>query len=131
MYNRPYFIPGYYAPPTLNMMRNVMPFTRGVNNIRLMGRLGNSFSWFKNINWGGIINGASRTLGIVNQTIPLVKQVGPVFNNVRSMFRIMSAFRDETIPRNKSIIDNKPQEKSSNLDNNYHIDNNSPTFFNI
>ena len=109
MYSGPYFIPSYYANP--------MPMPG------LGFRFKNGFSLFKNINWNGLLNGASKTLGVVNQTIPLVKRVGPMVNNVKSMFRLMTAFRDETVTNNKT------QEKTSNEDNNYY--NNSPTFFDI
>ena len=135
MYGNPYFIPGYYASaPAFNMMRGMMPFTGASRGLGIASRLGHNFGWLRNINWSGLINGASRTLGIVNQTIPIVKQVGPIYNNVRSMFRVMSAFRDETssdnnrhitVNSNKSIGNSYSTENISNKQN-Y---NNGPTFF--
>ena len=128
MYNSPYFIPGYYAKvPVFNFMRGVVPLSNSLHSFGVMNRIGNGFSWFKNLNWGGIINGASKTLGFVNQTIPLVRQVGPMFNNMRSMIKILSLFREETIPK-KSVINNSSQEKSSAIDDRDYNDN-GPTFF--
>ena len=127
MYNGPYFIPGYYARiPHFNMIRGIQP-NLGIarSGIGILGRFGNGFNWFKNLNWGGIINNASRTLGIVNQTIPLVKQVGPMFNNMRSMFKIVSAFRDETSNdrvSNHDLKNNMHDNNEKNV-NNKHIDN--------
>ena len=118
MYNNPYYIPGYYSSPIYGMMPNFR-FPRGIG---FMGRLGNSFSWIRGINWSNFLNGASKTLGVVNQTIPLVRQVGPIVNNMRSMFKLFSAFRD--------VTDNSGQKKASENTNttNSSYDNN-PTFF--
>ena len=59
----------------------------------LFGRITNSLKAF---NWGGLLNGANKTLNVVNQTIPLVRQAGPMFNNMKSMLRIARAFGSET-----------------------------------
>ncbi len=108
MYNQPYFIPGYYTSMTApNMMRGAsmlgpLGSSRGVG---LLGRLGNGFSSLRHLNWGGFINNASKTLGVVNQTIPLVKQAGPMFRNMKSMLKVASVFKDET--------DKKPIRKNN------------------
>lgn len=128
MYNQPYFIPGYFASTAPSMMRGVMGNTLG-NTMRgaglaaqgasrglgLFGRLGSSIQTLKNVNWGGLITNASKTLNVVNQAIPLVKQVGPMVNNMKSMLRIASIFKDET--------DNKPSKKgkaAANYNNSNH-----------
>ena len=111
MYNNPYYMPGFnpamnmrFASP--NMMRGIptaMPATRALagtartaNAGGLFSRLGSSLSGIRAINWGGLINNTSKTLGIINQTIPLVRQVGPMVNNMKSMLRVASLFKDET-----------------------------------
>lgn len=111
MYNQPYFIPSYYATMAPSMMRGgaamAGPMMRGAGGalgraatagrgLGLFSRLGNSLGAVRTLNWGGLINGASKTLGVINQTIPLVKQVGPMFQNVRSMLKVASVFKDET-----------------------------------
>lgn len=112
MYNQPFFIPSYqmYNMPlnmgnmasmsnmagmgnVANMARTAAPAARGLG---LFSRIGNTLGGLRSINWGGLINNTSKTLGIINQTIPLVKQVGPMVTNVRSMLRLVSVFKDET-----------------------------------
>lgn len=73
---------------------------------------------FKNgINWSSFLTNAQKTLNIVNQTIPVIKQMKPVVNNAKTMFKIMNEFKKVDTP--------KPNEKveivNSNADN--------PTFF--
>lgn len=45
------------------------------------------------INWGSFLNNTQRTLGIINQAIPMVKQVTPLVNNAKTMFRVMNEFK--------------------------------------
>lgn len=119
MYNNPYFIPSFnqaIIPPAMmnpNLIRSAgilsptrnlaaSTLTNTTKSTGLLSRLGTGLSGIKKINWGGLINNTSKTLGIINQTIPLVKQVGPVVNNMRSMVRIASIFKDETdIPQKR------------------------------
>ncbi len=63
--------------------------TRGISR-------GGILSGIKSINWGGMLGNASKALGVVNQAIPIVKEVGPMMNNMRSMLKIASVFKDET-----------------------------------
>ena len=101
MYHQPYFMPNFYSTMAPSMIRRatIPSFARGFGinrGVGLFSRIGNSLGALKAINWGGIINNTSKTLGIINQTIPLVRQVGPMMNNMRSMLRIASIFKDET-----------------------------------
>ena len=164
MYNNPYFIPGF-NPTIMNSSMIAPNLTRGVatngllngtrglaantiantaKNTGLLSRLGSGLTGIKSINWGGLINNTSKTLGIINQTIPLVRQVGPMVNNMKSMVKVASLFKDETdIPKsnqkNKSYNQNIPTNKTStNKTSNNQINytqttkdeyNESPTFF--
>ncbi len=153
MYNQPYFIPNFYSnvvPPfvrsaTINTALRGLGANRGLN---LFGRLGNSI---KSINWSGIINNTSKTLGLINQAIPVVKRVGPVMNNMKSMLKIASVFKDETdyTPKRKNGIVNRfnslsrstdtnfsqnsvnvdHSSRQENMDTSYLTDDYSPTFF--
>ena len=78
-----------------------------------------------------LINNTSKTLGIINQGIPLVKQVGPVMNNMRSMMKIASIFKDETDSNNKNTNKKYNSRNNSYNENNLHYKSydNSPTFF--
>lgn len=139
MYNHPYFIPGYFAPTAPSIMRGAIGNTIGrtfgsamgntMNGARLasqgasrglglFNRLGSSMNAIKNINWGSLITNTSKTLNVVNQAIPLVRQVGPMVNNMKSVLRVASLFKDET--------DNKAVQKRSKSTNqtNYNKNNN-------
>lgn len=122
MFNQPYFIPGYYttmAAPSMmrgamgmgsafpgTMMRGVGSAAGAGRGLGLFSKLGSGFSALRSINWGGFINNTSKTLGVINQTIPLVRQVGPMMNNMKSMLRVASIFKDET--------DRKPKRQRGN-----------------
>lgn len=164
MYNQPYFIPRFFASTPPVMMRGALgramggALGGGINGARLatggatrglglFSRLSNSMRAIKGINWGSLITNTSKTLNVVNQAIPLVRQVGPMMNNMRSMLRIASIFKDETDvspPRKKQVnsnINNTYNNISSKVNNtitsnnnlnNYsysNYDDNSPTFF--
>ena len=127
-----------------------MPFYASYNiprmNPGIMGKIaknGGLFSKFgglKSINWQGLLNNTSRTLGVINQAIPLVKQVGPMYNNMKSMLKIASLFKDESEPvskknntkvnstntNNNTNVSVNNEEKEKTIINNY---SNSPNFF--
>ena len=50
----------------------------------------------KNIKWGGILDGTQKTLGVINQAIPIVYQVKPMVNNMRSVFKIANMINEPT-----------------------------------
>ena len=85
MYPGRYFLPNYTTP--------FMSIPYQTPRIGLFSRIGNTI---KSVNWSGILNGADRTLGVVNQTIPLVRQAKPMFSNMKSMMKLAKAFRSET-----------------------------------
>lgn len=158
MYNQAFYMPGSYGMmPNLTrgaaMSRNLFPMQVASTATRggLLGKLGNAFGAIKSLNWGGLINNTSKTLGIINQTIPLVRQVGPMVGNMRSMLKIASVFKDETdtpsqrnINQNintnmnsqttyqnnnqNNISNNSNNEKKEEFSQNYTQDN-SPNFF--
>ena len=74
----------------------------------------------KGINWSGLLDGTQKTLGVINQTIPLVKQVGPVMNNMKSMLRVASAFKDET---DRSYRRSSTHQKQNISRNSHHVSN--------
>ena len=119
MYNQPFYIPNYY------MIRPIPNSTITKNNL-LIKHLENIFSGIKSFNWNGLINNTSKALGIINQTIPLVKQVRPMVGNMKSMIKLASAFKDET--------DIKPHQQNNNIIEKEIINTNnnsteSPIFF--
>lgn len=85
---------------------------------------------FKGLTFGKVISGISKTLNIVNQAIPLYKQVRPIINNAGSILSIFKEF-------NKPDTDTNIKEKSITLKDTSlplkstikRITTNSPTFF--
>lgn len=141
MYNQPYFIPSYFQATAPSMMRGALGGARlgaqaaatGANASRGLGlfsRIGSGLSAFRGINWGGLITNTSKTLNVVNQAIPLVRQVGPMFNNVKSMMKLASAFKDETDVRpvrnngNLNINNLSNNNLNTNTSNNRNVNNN-------
>ncbi len=65
-------------------------------------------SSLKSFNFSGFIDGAQKTLGLVNQTIPLIYQVKPIISNAKTMFKIADVIKsdDSVIDENVPSIDN-------------------------
>lgn len=80
------------------------------------------------INWGGILSNTQKTLGIINQAIPIVYQMRPLVSNAKTLFKIAGAVKD-TEP-SKQVVNTEPQPTSSNY-NSYiqQKDSNAPQFF--
>ena len=77
----------------------------------------------RGINWNNILNNTQRTLGIINQAIPIVYQVRPLLTNARTLFRVASAINNsDDEERNELVNDNnysnnvsyEEQKKDSN-----------------
>lgn len=117
-YYSPYF---GYAPYT------TAPASKGI--------LSSIIGGVKGVNWSGLLSNVQKTLGIVNQAIPMVKQVSPIVNNAKTMFKIMNEFKKVDTPNTSSNIKQNTQPNNSNIEvvENDKIDNNSddsgPTFF--
>jgi len=89
-----------------------------------------------NLSFSKILNGTQKVLGVANQAIPLVKQVGPVINNAKTMFRIMSEFKKSDKPRvntkQNSIVNTNNRQNNNYTNtqtNTNYSSNNGPTFF--
>ena len=131
MFNNPY---NYYpymnmANPAMNIGR-MSTFTPNTINPAI-GRTptlvkGGILKSLSGIKWGEVLNNTQKTLNVINQAIPVYYQVKPIFSNVKSFSRLLTAFNssDENIPQDKSI--------TNNLNNNNlkkENSTNSPTFF--
>ena len=98
------------------------PYYFPVARPSLFGTLRNS------INFSSILNGTQRTLNIINQAIPLVKQVSPVMKNARTMFRVMNEFKKvggNNLPNN-TLNNSSAIEKKTDNSTNYEE---GPKFF--
>ena len=72
-------------------------------------------SMFKNIKWASLLDGTQKTLGVINQAIPIVYQVKPIINNAKTMFNIAKIMNTDT-------TSSKTEEKTT-------TNNNSPIFY--
>lgn len=139
-------MPNQMIPPmTRNMVGPAMsPLNRGISQgggLRSLLGLGRTTSpgglASRGFSFSNLLNGASKTLGVVRDAIPVVKEIGPMMNNMKSMLKIASVFKDETDTKEKkeetsSNINNNDQNNSTNkekTDYSYNQSNNSPNFF--
>lgn len=117
-----YYNPYYYMMP----MSSSASLGRGLLGGALRG----------GINWGTLLNGAQRTLGLVNQAIPLVKQAAPMVRNAKTMFKVMNEFKKVDAPKvNDTAVSNEvnkqnfTNEENANDNNDLIVSNGGPTFF--
>ena len=68
-----------------------------------------------NLSFSTILNGTQKTLNIVNQGLPLIKQMSPIVKNAKTMFKVMNEFKKAETP----TITTKTEI----------TDSNNPTFF--
>ena len=134
------------SPMTRNMMGPVMsPLNRGISQgggLRSLLGLGRTTSpgglTSRGFSFSNLLNGASKTLGVVRDAIPVVKEIGPMMNNMKSMLKIASVFKDETDTTKKEDT-TSPNIASSNINSNNttttqkveytNQTNNQPNFF--
>ena len=93
-----------------------------------VSKVGGLKSLFGNIKWGSILSGTQKTLNVVNQAIPIIKQAGPVINNAKTMFRVMNEFKKVDTPKENIVQNNITNSNDTNVENIKKI-NNGPTFF--
>ena len=74
------------------------------------------FSKIKRIDWNGFLDRTGKTLGVINQAIPIVNQVKPIMRNASTMFKIMKEVSSsDSTPIEKEIeTDVVPKVVSSN-----------------
>jgi len=66
----------------------------------------NGLSFLKGIDYAGLLDGASKTLNLVNQAIPLYYQVKPIISNIKTIKNISNVLNedDSSTPSNGSPI---------------------------
>ena len=118
-----------YYMPYFNMVPNaITPMIGKSTSKGLFSKLLNG------INWGSILNNTQKTLGIVNQTIPMIKQISPVMKNAKTMFKVMNEFKRIDNPITTNKISNKtltPKQQTqfeTKIEDNNTCDG-GPTFF--
>lgn len=104
------------------------PYYQSANTSRNFGRLANSgasgigktglLGLLSKFNFSSFLNGASKTLNVVNQAIPVFYQVRPIFNNAKTMFKIMSAVKDDNHSKKNITREIKNNNISTRTQNN-------------
>lgn len=80
------------------------------------------------ITFSGLLNGASKTLGVINQAIPVFYQVKPIWNNARTMFRVVKEINSKDDQSIVNTSNNTTNQVNKNSQKNIE-ENNAPTFF--
>ena len=82
----------------------------------------------RSINFNNILNNTQRTLGIINQAIPIIYQVKPLLSNARTLFRVATALNsnDEDETTNDETSNNNYSE---NISYETKKDSNGPIFY--
>jgi len=84
------------------------------------------------INFTTILNNTQKTLNIINQAIPVYYQVKPLWNNTKTIFRIINSVKKDdqitTSPINKTNLSSGTLKKDDSI-NTFHANENSPRFF--
>lgn len=68
----------------------------------------------KNFNFGSFLDGTQKTLGVINQAIPIVYQVKPIFTNARTMFKIADEINKPTSNFTKVTDNNVTRDENIN-----------------
>ena len=89
------------------MYQPYYPYASNTGILRGLFRGGISFS--------DILNGTNKTLNVINQIIPIVKQVGPTVQNAKTMFRVMNEFKKFDTPKktnaNQQVVNQNIQKE--------------------
>lgn len=80
----------------------------------------------RGINWNNILNNTQRTLGIINQAIPIVYQVKPLLSNARTLFKVASAINSNDDVKDEVGDDNNYNNISYEEEKK---DSNGPIFY--
>lgn len=84
----------------------------------------NTMSGLKKINWTSFLDGAQRTLGVINQAIPIFYQIKPLYENARTALRVVNAIKEDDTKVNvvkKEMVQTKKVEPKNS--------SNGPTYF--
>lgn len=113
-------------------------FNNGFNSFYPYGSYGYRQGLFSSLrgkfNWSNLLNNTQKTLNIINQAIPVFYQIKPIWNNTKTVFKIMGAIKEDnnTNPTNNTSTNYRSnnQAKTNNAPiNNTEVNDNTPNFF--
>lgn len=111
IYNTPY--PNYLtnsltSPSVLGRGSGIGLFNRA-SSPGILAKLKSS-----GVTLSGILTNTQKTLGVVKEAIPIIKQTGPMINNMKTMFKVANAFKNETTNTNTTTTTKKTQTTNTN-----------------
>jgi len=112
---------------TMNQTRNASGLLGLGNNMR--AGTGLARTGLSGINWSGLFTNAQKTLGFINQTLPVYNQVKPVVSNARTMFRVMKAMKDDPKKPEPSYTKSGNAHETIPIESRIAINKSAPTFF--
>ena len=111
-------MPNAFARPVAFPQRYVTP------NPRMSSLFGRYPAVNSKITFSSILNGTSKTLGVINQAIPVFYQIKPIWNNARTMFRVIRGLNSNDISNSKNMNTTKTSTISQKKEQ-----TNAPKFF--
>lgn len=115
----------YYNPYFSSFPYNYTPLNAIGSTSTKSGLFSSLFGGSK---FSSFINGTQKTLNIINQAIPIVKQMSPVMKNAKTMFRVMNEFKKVDTPVN-NVINETPKIDEIIEEKPIVTNSNGPTFF--
>ena len=85
-----------------NYYNGIPPYYIYPNTPRFFNtRLSSPFLKVNRINFNNILNGASKTLGVINQAIPVFYQIKPLWQNTKTMLRVAKIIKSDATKEEK------------------------------
>ncbi len=121
-YNPEFIRNSFYMPVQRYQMPTNVP---RISSLFTGIRTGNgTFPGASKITFSSILNGTSKTLGVINQAIPVFYQVKPIWRNAKTMFRVVKGLNSKD-----DVPANEINEKNKLKSNKKEASGNAPTFF--
>lgn len=112
----------YYPYSNYQPFSQRMPRARGLSSLFRRGGQAAMLGGIRpKFDWGSFLSNAQKTLNVVNQAIPIIYQIKPIWSNAKTMFKIVGALKEDD---DKS----KEQEKTSHTQFSPDTKEERPTF---
>lgn len=98
---------------TLNMPRGILPFSTAGSSIALKNAT-NGLKSFNKITLSGLLNGAQKTIGTVNQIVPLYNQIKPMFTNSKIILNVAKGLKNSSFKSKRNNFTKKDQPLNNN-----------------
>ena len=93
-----------------------------INQFPKRGLFSSITNGISHINWSNLLNNTQKTLNVINQAIPVYYQIKPIYNNAKTMFRMVNALKNDQKEEANVSPSNQPDNKKN-------TNQNGPVFF--